>query len=117
MNRGFRVFDKKKNQMIYKPTDEGILLTGDGYLVTIGIFSLHGWDKYIRIDSTGSLDENGVEVYDGDILKCPAGIFKVEWHGTGFWMRNIKDKYDAGNLSSDHSTVIGNIYQNPELLK
>lgn len=80
---------------------------------------------------TGLKDKNGIEIYDGDILlstELDADIV-VEWSTEGaYW--SCKDAHDGekyGLLSmnmyihkSDRETVysvIGNIYENPELLK
>lgn len=60
---------------------------------------------------TGLKDKNGIEIYEGDILK--GGIYlsyEVKW-----------DYEDCGwNISSGvqhHYEVIGNIYENQELLE
>ena len=68
---------------------------------------------------TGLKDKNGEEIYEGDIIKAPAGTFKVVWRGCGFWIDNLYKEYDGGYLGGDdgrHMEVIGNIHQNPELL-
>jgi uncharacterized phage protein (TIGR01671 family) len=70
---------------------------------------------------TGLKDANGVEIYEGDILKHDIGLgpiyYKVFWSDTdGSWMI---DKNHVGNCGCwfDNYEIAGNIFENPELLK
>ncbi|MFA7708495.1 MAG: YopX family protein [Candidatus Pacearchaeota archaeon] len=75
---------------------------------------------------TGLKDNKGKEIYEGDIVKNKLhGIGEIKWQDRkGGWDSNLwKDDYNNGCLSSHTEDdllgveVIGNIYENPELLK
>nr|DAI27783.1 MAG TPA: YopX protein [Caudoviricetes sp.] len=72
---------------------------------------------------TGLKDKNGTEIYEGDIVKVERDgiIYRVEWIHGGF---GLEPRYNApyyprlGNVElREKIEVIGNIHENPELIK
>ena len=76
---------------------------------------------------TGLRDKNGKRIFEGDICKNTktSEIVSVQWHGTmaGYvWNKrkeNNQNLFDFGELfrAYDKYEVIGNIHDNPELLR
>lgn len=70
---------------------------------------------------TGLKDKNGVKIYEGDIVKMlniDEYPMQIKWSEK--WARfifyNLVDKKEM-NLFTEQCEVIGNIYDNPELIK
>jgi uncharacterized phage protein (TIGR01671 family) len=83
------------------------------------------WFKeVVLMQSTGLKDKNGVEVFQGDIVKCTRGCpHEVIWlqEYAGMYVGGMPAWYLSG-LSEGYAwtgeeEVIGNIYDNPELLE
>ena len=83
-------------------------------------------DMYIIMQYTGLKDKNGKEIYEGDIVKNleHGHVFSVEWGienesyagWSGVWQGKtfVAPLYNGPLVNCE---IIGNIYENPELLK
>lgn len=126
----FRAYHKVKNRMfkVFSFCNEFIKVVTD-----ISLVEKFRIDEFENIQQfTGLLDKNGLEIYEGDIVNSGTGeilwcelecMFKVKWHGEIY--KRVRGKNDRYTLNGEplfmnaHIVweVIGNIHENPELLK
>ena len=98
----------------------------DGFFVNDGV--LRYWedtDLPILMQSIGLTDKNGKEIFEGDIIDVrlwPSSplLRKVIAGQDGNFVPGDMDDIAESEIMSNHShraTVVGNIYENPELIK
>lgn len=69
---------------------------------------------------TGLLDKNGKEIYEGDVVIFDnhlQGISQVVYDYAGFDVVSNNYRTTLRPMMNNHMRVVGNIYDNPELLK
>jgi uncharacterized phage protein (TIGR01671 family) len=119
----FRAWDKSQKYMAYQ---------GSADLETLSSFMFH-FGEDIVLQSTGFLDKNENEIFEGDILsdwnevdgKQVQSFLQVFWcDKDGCWKLDSsfnQDKSSGDLLSEELSSLVydisGNIYENPDLLK
>ena len=94
-----------------------------------GSFIVSDWNnKDALMQFTGLTDKNRKEIYEGDIVRWNAAapgrdadweIYRVVFEDASFRCKSISPEptwYDGDTVDGDLE-VIGNIYENPELLK
>lgn len=132
----FRAWDTHGQKMF--TNDELIIWNGNVYANDSKKLScnyLKGWsiDEEHLMQSTGLFDRNGKEIFEGDVVKryrCP--FFKAKWEyqietvlkektslllGREYGKNFGTIPFDSPFAKSELLEVIGNIYENPELLE
>ncbi|WP_249629108.1 YopX family protein [Streptococcus uberis] len=133
----FRAWDKVAKVMIYhiEQTYDGL---GDfqenenieDYVSDISFGCFADWlenDQFVIMQSTGLFDKNGVEIFDGDVVRIgtlettPIGAVEFDKSNACFIIPNNK-KYVFGGeyvtrFHAKYFEVVGNIYENHDLLE
>lgn len=87
-----------------------------------GKFSYYDLDDIVFMQSTGLRDKNGKEIFEGDVLETKDGLLDgvVEYRtDLGMWTNSLFRYNNFERLCNvaDSTYIIGNIYENPELLE
>ncbi|HEQ4203774.1 TPA: hypothetical protein VGX74_001009 [Streptococcus pyogenes] len=132
----FRAWDRTRNEMNYKVLVGNCDTDDENWTCPImWIEERQDWlhfDDYDSImQSTGLKDKNGKEIFEGDILTDGHTTGDIRNHPTlGFYIVDesskegylsdtvgIEDFEEAKEFMRNSIEVIGNIYENPELLE
>jgi len=136
----FRAFDKKEKVMIYgieNIYDGGYCVNSNNQEISIYSTSLSSSSFGNNLNNedieimqfTGLFDRNGTPIYEGDLLADTGSdgnggeivytLKEVVFHEGAFQMKELLDKEWGLEYMDDisHLEVLGNIYENPNLLE
>jgi hypothetical protein len=119
----FRAWDKVLKEMVQV---NALVLDEQVVKVTYknGNVAKEDMKEYELMQSTGLKDKNGKEVFVGDIIKCTRGcpheVYLVKEYGGTYiggmpaiYLKGIREGY----AWTEHEEILGNVYENPELLE
>lgn len=128
MTLRFRAWLKKKQEMDNE-IDHISWLEDELYCIGDGITYMVSAEDLVLMQSTGLKDKNGKEIFEGDVLEIEdegevLGNAKLTWDNEQavFMIEavSVDDIAPFHEILSDESysyRVVGNVYENPELLE
>ncbi len=82
----------------------------------------HPVKRNVFMQYTGLKDKAGVEIYESDLLRYKQDIYQdefleVKFDDACFIAESLNDRQHLNNQNIDDLEVVGNIYENPKLLR
>lgn len=118
----YRAWDKELQTML----DVSLIDFKKGVLVgehwEFGETNFMSFDEIVIMQTTGLLDKNGKEIFEGDILGTKDGLLNgvVEYRSDlGMWTNSLirYNNFERLCTVANSREIIGNIHENPELLE
>lgn len=127
----YRAYDGGSLNRMYQPDE---VMVGNGDIWIIDEDSVAGeWivnNDIHLMQSTGLLDKNGKEIFEGDIITNGPDVMCMKRHNTlGFYVEKkgkvefiadcaiLEEFEEDAKEIADSLEIIGNIYENPEFLE
>lgn len=110
----FRAWDGFRKKMSYEPIISDGTDGGETSRVRIND-AIDCFDGDL-MQFTGLVDKNGREIYEGDVLKTDSGAHQFVKYRDDLCSFVCSFKKGASTNIDTNWVVIGNIYENPELL-
>lgn len=120
----FRAWNTETSKMIINLKEMGVFALQSIYSID-EFLVIPTNEKYPLMQYTGLKDEKGVEIYEGDIVKYKyisrEQIAEIKYNkeklGFDFADNKVNLSYAYNFRQINNIEVIGNIYENPELLE
>lgn len=118
----YRVWDKELRTML----DVSLIDFKKGVLVgehwEFGETNFMSCDEIVIMQTTGLLDKNGKEIFEGDILGTKGGLLNgvVEYRSDlGMWTNSLirYNNFERLCTVANSREIIGNVHENPEFLE
>ena len=124
----FRAWDKYRNKMNYKVMVGNCDTDDENWTCPIIWIEeekdwLHFDDYNSIMQSTGLFDKNGKEIFEGDIVRVLDSTYTVFYDNErgSYRLKPHDDRWNVDYMSNfshgGNFEVVGNIYENPELLE
>lgn len=124
----FRVWDKSKKMLVYPSESQMDSVVLDLNNKHWAIFDRHlpianricgsADDSGTLMQYTGLKDKNGREIYEGDIVDFGEGVnLPIQWAWNSYNFHNTSDWDITNHEPEKEFEIIGNIYENHELIK
>lgn len=112
-----RVWDKVKEKMLKPQAVSFDTQSSAPFAVSVPGRSWEPIGKFELLQWTGFSDENGIDVYEGDLVKISSVIYKIIWNETQMTFELIElGSSSTRDISSIiFGSVIGNEFQNETL--
>ena len=111
-----------------KVTDDSWVIEGEYTLKDLTDRGIQFDQERIKwVEWTGLKDRDGEEIYEGDIVRWGESEPNIIWDGTvkgevywldgGFWVACKESNHFSGRIDeTGHFEIIGNIYENPDMI-
>ena len=114
----FKFWNKKLHKM------SGVLGLGVIWEYLVDQWGIFNWEDVQKLQYTGLKDKNGKEIYEGDVVKLDSweGVQQIVFIEGAFCLADkhglyVGDIHYINHADKNQATIIGNIRENPELLK
>ncbi|HEM2820661.1 YopX family protein [Streptococcus suis] len=125
----FRAWDKMHNEW-----SNGFFIYSEGGLYTpnygfnrkhlknrTDVYPIAKQERFILMHSTGLFDVNGKEIFEGDVVHAYSEsarlIGVIEYFDNAYCIKTKNGIYNSLWINAEYYEVIGNIYENPELVE
>jgi len=122
----FRAWDKRLNEMVYSNKEDVFYINTKGAMFMYAVPKSESGLKteyvidYEIMQFTGLKDSKEKDIYEGDIIYVAGlGNCLVSWDKSdACWLfKQPESSYGYQDILEDIERIVGNIYDNPELLE
>lgn len=110
----------KKEQKMDNEIDHISWLEDELYCIGDGITYMVLAEDLVLMQSTGLKDKNGKEIFEGDVVSIDTDEFDllfVKYESGIYWLMDDEECVEHLSDYYKYVSIVGNIYENPELLE